>query len=117
MAIVISAMADAGVMAGGNAWQATLVGCPVQHWAELHRAVALGAGQRCDPIAVAIHQPIDDFSLERCPGVNNVMRDVQLFADASCVHKSFGAAGPFATHQPKGEPFHLPAGFHQKSSG
>ena len=114
---MLTAMADPGVMACGNPGQPPFLGGPVEHRPELHRTVALGAGQGRDAVAVAVHQPLHDLLLKGLPGVHHVMGDAELFADSGCIHETFGATGAFTTHQPKGEALHLPARFDQQCCG
>ena len=50
-----------------------VAGGPVQHRTELHRPVALGAGERGDAIAIAIHQPLHDFALKGVAGIHDMV--------------------------------------------
>ena len=109
-----AAIADARVVTGGDARDAAFLFSPSEHWPELHRTVALGAGQGGDAVAVALHQSLHDLLLKGVAGIDDVMGDAQLIADTGSVHKPFGAAGPFAAHQPERQPFHLPAALHQQ---
>ena len=43
--------------------------------------------------------------------------DAQLLADSRGIHQAFRATGPFPTHQPQGETFHLPARLDKQSCG
>ena len=114
MAPLIAAMADPGVVAGGDAGQLALLQGPIKHRSEFHRSIALGAGQWRDPIAITIHQPLHDLLLERLPCVHHVMGNAELLTDAGCIHKPLGATGPFPAHQPERQAFHLPARLHQQ---
>jgi len=111
---LITAMTDPGVVAGGDAGQLALLQSPIEHRTKFHGAIALGAGQWRDPIAVAVHQPLNDLLLEGLPGVHNVVGNAQLFTDAGRIHESLRATGPFPAHQPERQAFHLPARFHQQ---
>ena len=112
-----TAMADPGVMACGDSGELPLLGGPLEHRSEFHRAVALGAGQGCDAVAVAVHQPLHNFLLEGVSRVHHVMGDAELLADSGCIDEAFGAAGAFATHQPKREALDLPTRLHQEGCG
>jgi len=114
MTLLIAPMTDPGVVAGGDAGQVPLLEGPIEHRSKFHRPIALGAGQWRDPIAVAVHQPLDDLLLERLPRVHHVVGNAQLFTDAGRIHQSFSATGSFPAHQPKGQAFHLPTRFHQQ---
>ena len=113
MTLLIAHMADPGVVAGGDA--GNFRSCIAQssigpnftdrlHWEQ--------AG--CDPIAIPIHQPLDDFLLERLPRVHHMVRNAELFTDAGCIHQPLRATGPLPAHQPEGQALHLPARFHQQ---
>ena len=45
------------------------------------------------------------------------MGDAELLADSGCIDEAFGAAGAFATHQPKREALDLPTRLHQEGCG
>ena len=106
-----------GVVAGGDARDAPLAPGPLQHRAELDVAVAAGAGQRRDSLAVALHQEINDLRAEVLAEIDHVMGHAQLLAQGGCIHQAFGAAGALAAHQPQREPLHLPAGRRQQCGG
>ena len=42
------------------------------------------------------------------------MGNPQLFTNACGIHQPFRTAGTFAAHQPKRDPFHVPAGLHEQ---
>ena len=108
------AVVHPGVVAGGDAADAPLLLGPLEHRAEFHLPVAAGAGQGRDASRVALHQKIDDLGLEVLPKIDHMVGDGELFADPRRIHQTLGAAGTLATHQPEGEPLHLPTRFHQQ---
>lgn len=115
MTLFIPAMTDPGVVAGSDTRQLALLQSPIEHRSKFHRSIALGAGQWRDPIAIAIHKPLNDLLLERLPRVYHVVGNAQLFTDAGRIHQPLRTTAPFPAHQPERQAFHLPARFHQQS--
>ena len=99
---VVPAVADSGVMPCGDAGQIAFMEGPIEHWAEFHGSIALRTRQWRDAMAVSIHQPLHNFSLERLTGVHHMVGDPELFADSRSVDKALCTAGTFPTHQPEG---------------
>ena len=115
--IALLAMADAGVVTGGDPLNAALLLGPLQHRPEFHFPVATGAGQRRNAIAIALHQEIHDLLLEVLAEIHHVVLHAQLLTDPGCIHQTLGAARSLAAHQPEGEALHLPARFHEQRRG
>ena len=119
MATVLApvAMANPGVVTGGNARDAAFLLSPSQHRSEFHLPIATGAGQRGDTIGIALHQKVNDLLFEMFAEVHHVVGHAKLLADSGCIHQAFSAASPLPTHQPEGQAFHLPARLHQQGGG
>ena len=97
-------------MAGGHPVDTPFLGRPIEHGPEFHGPVTAGTGQRREPRAIALHQKLHDLLLEICPRIHHVVGHPQLLTQTGRIHQPFCAASALATHQPKGEPLHLPAG-------
>jgi hypothetical protein len=91
-------MAQAGVMARGQSWQAAFTLGPFQHRAKLHLPIAARTGQGRHTSLIALHQEFDNLSSEGVAGIHHMVDDTQLVTDASCIYQTLGAAGSFATH-------------------
>ncbi len=107
VAIAPFVVLNAGIVAGGDAI-APPFGLGIgEHRAKFNGAIALGAGQGGDSGFVAGNEVVDDFCGKHIPAIDDVIGDLQLFADFRRVYHSLGAALPFAFHQPEGEANHL----------
>jgi hypothetical protein len=62
-----------------------------------------------DHAAHHVVDSLDDLLLEICPRIHHVVGHPQLLTQTGRIHQPFSAASALATHQPKGEPLHLPA--------
>ena len=68
-------MAQAGVMARGQSWQAPFTLSPFQHRAKLHLPIAARTGQGRHTSLIALHQEFDNLSSEGVAGIHHMMDD------------------------------------------
>ena len=68
-------MAQAGVMARGQPWQAPFTLGPLQHRAELDLPIAARTGQRRHTSLITLHQEVHDLGPEGVAGIHHMMDD------------------------------------------